>query len=431
MSETKSEPTLKAKLKTFFKFFLWGSFILVIFAIILYALFITCFEIDGFAKYNYKKYNKNNSDNLLETVKDMYYKGRYVDAYNFSQGKILRYTKDIIINQYKEIDKLDNINIHNRIKDDEKAREYISKRKEEIKKLISKDNEYLKISYELELYNTTAEIMKDSQTTIVRHPSYYFKFLNRSSTRKLQTAPKITPTQTQEISQCRFFIKHSPIPEIYDYAYKLSDKANSDIIKLFNSALLFKTCNNYKDSKNLCVSNMEKILFDIFSPDKFKKEIDIMYKINNKKYYYNFYNSNGIINFNKLIDIVYFYNNFGGDMTKLKKRFDEFIKTLYEQSTKDYDEAILFKSKYNSQNTDFNFIKYKDEYNLIKVKLANSRTKFEYLSELTILKEAYSVTNFKIDSDLIEKSKEWIKQIKSIQTELNNEYIKIEKSYKN
>ena len=422
MSETSSAPSKKEKIIFFLKYSSLSLLIIVILGAISFAIFNYFYEIDGIRDSRYIRSKKISLDDKIKTIKDLYYKGRYIDTYKDSRNYSWFELNDFESDFFFKVKVLNSDNVEHLYKEAEKYNYEVQERykkilktnKDILKNEIQNDYEKYKKILELNIFITASKIMKRTLERKVRHHLYSLKFLNRILPKKLQIPTGYSIMEPDY----RIFIKHDPVPDIYNYAHNQYLKPNLYHKDLFETAILFKTCGDYKDSNKLCVDILEKMILDSFSVKKFGETDD----------FYHYYENMGIISSYELIEYIYYYNNFGGDLSKLKNKFDDFTKSLYEQTVKDFVEITTIKSNYDLKKSDLNYDK-KKEIAIIKEKYKYIYIKFEYLSSLKELKETYLITNFKVDPDLIKKSEEWLNKCNSFKKNLSDEYDKLNLYY--
>ncbi|MBR4570050.1 MAG: hypothetical protein IKO19_05215, partial [Candidatus Riflebacteria bacterium] len=289
---------------------------------------------------------------------------------------------------------------------------------------IEREEKYreLKQNYEIDLYKHTANIMYCSYVTKKYSFSSYFRFLNKILPEKYH----IRESYKEVVSDNRIFKRHNSIPDIYNYARKIASYPELNILEQLECAELFKTCETYKDSKKLCVSLIEKTMSELFS---FEETNFVQDPFSN---YYDDYHYNRWRDIYKswnLIDFIYYYQTFGGDVSKLKKKFNEFIKLIYENAEKKYNEADILRKEFDLQKEDLRKKEVIEKFKLIIEKLSDSSDRFEYLNDLKELKNAYFITNFEVDSIFINESEKWLKKCKDLQEELTEVYDEKIESY--
>ena len=419
MEENKNKKPIKDRIKKTAKRLFWAFLFIAICGFIFVFLFLKFYEIDGLGNYRPKyryAYDFDKYWHFSDYHKDLYYQGRFRDAYR--QGKkytYLDFLKKRLIDDFKEKHYIDpdddsfNENISNSDENDDLEKEKEKEREKNYKEL--------KQYYEINLYCSTANTMYCSYVTRKYNFLSNLSFLNKILPRKYQ----IRVYYKDVVPDYRIFKKHNSIPDIYNYAKKLASNPNLNILEQLKCAELFKTCDTYKDSKKLCVSLMEKTMSELFSFKKIELVRDTF-----RNYYYDDYHYNpwyDIYNSSKLIDFIYYYQNFGGDVSKLKKKFNEFIKLIYENAEKEYNEVGILRKEFDLKKEGLKKKEVKEKYDLIFEKLKDSRDKFEYLSDLEQLRNAYYITNFDVDSILIIESKKWAEKCNNLMNEFYDEKI--------
>ena len=434
MTESKNELSTKSKLKrvlkrlfTFFIFFLIIGFIVFI-------IFYNFFETDGFTVYPEYNVIKNYS-NLLKTVKNLYYRGKYIDAYNISNyvSYISTYPlKEHLIESYKYDH---NIRDEDEEEEDDDDNDYYDEEeneKSEINKntknnIVDKKKEEildkLKLEYEINLLNYTSEIMKNKYKTKINLPSSYLTLINKVLPKKMQ----IEINYMEQKNSYRIFKKHNSIPEIYNYANEISNIYKTNFLHKIICAKLYLSCGDYKDSKKLSVNLINDLLFkEVLSIKYFNLDTSVSVYIPPK--YLSVHSWSEIISSDNLIDYIYYYRLLGGNIKKLKSKFNKFIKTLYEEAEKDYNEVVSLKTKYDLQKSSLNNKKNLKKINLIRNRLKNAYRKYQYLDSLKELNYGYYITKFEIDSEYINNSVNCLKECKFISEEIEEIYKNLKNS---
>ena len=459
MEENKNKKSIKDRIKIITKFLFRFFLFLVICGYIFIAIFFKFFEIDGLANYRYiYEFNYDKYRNFPNYQKDLYYQGRFCDAYRQGiKNNSLAKLKESLIKDFKDKYNIEsesesdsdsdsdyyydsfNDNIGNSDekedvedveddeedeKQDEKEDEEEDVEEDEKQDEIEREEKYieLKQNYEIDLYKHTANIMYCSYVTKKYSFSSYFRFLNKILPEKYH----IRGSYKEVVSDNRIFKKHDSIPDIYNYARKIASYPELNILEQLECAELFKTCETYKDSKKLCVSLMEKTMSELFT---FEETNFIQDPFSN---YYDDYHYNRWRDIYKswnLIDFIYYYQTFGGDVSKLKKKFNEFIELIYENAEKKYNEADILRKEFVLQKEGLKKKEVIEKFKLIIEKLSDSSDKFEYLNDLKELKHAYFITNFEVDSIFINESEKWLKKCNDLQEELTEVYDKKIESY--
>ena len=401
---------------------------LLLFTGIILIIFFSIFEIDGVAQYTNEFKKINSLKKRLNKVKNLYTKGRYIDVYNNSYiYSYLDIQKSILISSFEDLDYIISDETgykdyleHKGYRDDvneEKKQEIIKKIENDIENEVQNEHVELERCYELNLYNDVSEIMNNSYVKGNYLPTSSLTFFKTSN----------------EISSFRIIVKRNTIPDIYNYAKKLTASTKFNIIKTLFSAKLFRTCGDYKDSKNLCVSSIEKVLLKLFSLKHFLSNKSVY--LDSGKYYYKSYSWSDLIAPDKLVDLIYYYHNFGGDMSKLKKKFDEFTKSLNEEGEKKFNEVIALKSEFFLKKQSKINKKNLKELNKIRNKIENKTGVlcdiYNYMMDLEELRKAYYITKLKIDAELIKNSEIKMEDLVNLGHELSKEYKELEELYPN
>lgn len=447
MEENKNNKSIKDRIKKTARFLFWAFLFLAICGFIFIIIFFKFFEIDGWGNYRYRyEYTYDKYRNFSDYQKDIYYQGRFCDAYRQGiKNNSLAKLKESLIKDFKaknniesdpkpesdsysdsyydafddDIDDSDE-NVSDNIKDKENEKEKEDEKQDEIER----EEKYreLKQNYEIDLYKHTANIMYCSYVTKKYSFSSYFRFLNKILPEKYH----IRGSYKEVVSDNRIFKRHNSIPDIYNYARKIASYPELNILEQLECAELFKTCETYKDSKKLCVSLIEKTMSELFT---FEETNFVQDPFSN---YYDDYHYNRWRDIYKswnLIDFIYYYQTFGGDVSKLKKKFNEFIKLIYENAEKKYNEADILRKEFDLQKEDLKKKEVIEKFKLIIEKLSDSSDRFEYLNDLKELKNAYFITNFEVDSIFINESEKWLKKCKDLQEELTEVYDEKIESY--
>ncbi|MBR4571439.1 MAG: hypothetical protein IKO19_12340, partial [Candidatus Riflebacteria bacterium] len=104
MEENKNKKSIKDRIKKITKFLFRAFLFLVICGYIFIVLFFKFFEIDGLANYRYiYEFNYDKYRNFSNYQKDLYYQGRFCDAYRQGiKNNSLAKLKESLIKDFKD-----------------------------------------------------------------------------------------------------------------------------------------------------------------------------------------------------------------------------------------------------------------------------------------------------------------------------------------
>ena len=157
MTETLSAPSKKEKIIFFLKYSFLSLLIIVILGAISFAIFNYFYKIDGIRDSRYIRSKKITLDDKIKTVKDLYYKGRYIDAYKDSRNYSWFELNDFESNFFFKVKVLNSDNVDHLYKEVET---YNYEVQERYKKILKTNKDILKneIQNDYEKYKKKLEL---------------------------------------------------------------------------------------------------------------------------------------------------------------------------------------------------------------------------------------------------------------------------------